>query len=102
MRITGSQSIEMALNTDLFQRGFSTSPDLVNYKFQCVMSQPDGSNPGIAEMMLRLNRPPTAGSCTFLPTQATVMDDFTFACTNWVDPDGDGVANYQLIGWFMY
>lgn len=98
VRFTGSQNIEMAIDTDLFHQGFAISPHLINYKFQCIMSQPDGSSPGVGEIMLRLNTPPMDGSCTFLPVSATVMDDFTFACNGWVDNDGDGVANYQLVG----
>ena len=89
----------MAVNTKLFTDGFAISPNLIDYKFRCTLSQSDGSAPGFAEIQLRLNLPPTGGNCNFEPKQETVMyNDWTLSCSSWYDPDGDGIAAYQLTG----
>ena len=97
--VTGIGSPEIAISTDLFAQGFAISPNLVNYKFQCILSQPDGSSSGIAELELKMNLPPTGGTCTFSPKKNSVMfNDWQLTCTDWYDPDGDGVSAYQLYG----
>lgn len=97
--LTGINSPEIAVNTDLFAKGFAISASLINYKFQCILSQLDGSSPGVAEMELKMNLPPAGGTCTFSPQKNSVMfNDWEMICKNWYDPDGDDISAYQLFG----
>ena len=97
---TGLDKAEMAVKADLFKLGFDISPMLVNYKFLCTMAMPDGSKKGVSEIAIKMNLPPSNGSCSLSPLNETLMyNDWKFDCSYWSDPDGDGVSTYRLYGW---
>ncbi|KAK3089119.1 hypothetical protein FSP39_001015, partial [Pinctada imbricata] len=83
--VDGVNSDNIAVSTDLFDQ----KPNVLRYEVEVIATRIGTSDWGMAQMKLRINSPPSGGSCTVSPLVGEALNDnFTVSCPGWSDTDG--------------
>ena len=83
--------MQQLISTRLSSKALVTYPRIlapgVVYKF-VLTAQRQGGHQGYSEYQVTTNSPPVEGTCSVSPAfGVTLTTEFTFACTDWQDPD---------------
>ena len=96
--IIGTTNQEMAISSDffkqritLFNKNWDESSQLFEYTVNLVAINGLEVNASTS-MFVKINKPPTPGSCGVFPRQGIAFEDkFRIDCWDWTDPEGIGI-----------
>ena len=93
----GNTDEEVSILSTFFSEATSPLPESNStFYVQLTATNAEGGV-GVTQMKLKKNYPPDFGNCTVTPTYGFAMlDEFKLECTDWSDPEGMGIAIYEI------